>query len=83
MGLSYTSLDNARLNLATEAAGKTFDQARTAAEAIWNGELGKLQVEGGLQDDRVKFYTGLYHALLGRGLASDINGAYPKNETAP
>src|SRR5690606_21039512 len=29
---------------------------------------------------RVKFYTGLFHALLGRGLASDVNGAYPKND---
>ena len=28
----------------------------------------------------MKFYTGLYHALLGRGLASDVNGAYPRND---
>ncbi len=27
----------------------------------------------------MKFYTGLFHALLGRGLASDVNGAYPRN----
>ena len=27
----------------------------------------------------MKFYTGLFHALLGRGLASDANGYYPKN----
>ena len=31
-------------------------------------------------EDKVKFYTGLYHALLGRGLASDVNGAYPRND---
>ena len=80
VGLSYTSLDNARLNLATEAAGKTFDQVHDTAETTWNRELGKLRVEGGREDDRIKFYTGLYHALLGRGLASDINGAYPKND---
>lgn len=28
----------------------------------------------------MKFYTGLYHALLGRGCASDVNGAYPRND---
>jgi putative alpha-1,2-mannosidase len=28
----------------------------------------------------VKFYTGLYHALLGRGLASDVNGQYPRHD---
>ena len=43
-------------------------------------ELNKIQVRGGTKEDRIKFYTGLYHALLGRGLASDINGAYPKND---
>ena len=80
VGLSYTSLANARLNFAAEATGKTFDQVRATAEATWNRELGKLRVEGGREEDRIKFYTGLYHALLGRGLASDVNGAYPKND---
>lgn len=32
------------------------------------------------REDRVKFYTGLFHAVLGRGLASDVNGAYPAND---
>jgi predicted alpha-1,2-mannosidase len=27
--------------------------------------------------NKVKFYTGLYHALLGRGISSDVNGQYP------
>ena len=27
-----------------------------------------------------KFYTGLYHAILGRGLCSDVNGAYPRHD---
>jgi hypothetical protein len=29
--------------------------------------------------NKTKFYTGLFHALLGRGIASDVNGAYPKH----
>ena len=37
-------------------------------------------VSGGTDESKIKFYTGLYHALLGRGLASDVNGAYPKND---
>ena len=40
----------------------------------------EYSVEGKDHNDKVKFYTGLYHALLGRGLASDVNGAYPKND---
>ena len=79
-GLSYTSVANARLNLESEAAGLDFDKAAKAAESEWEDALGRIRVEGGRRDDRVKFYTGLFHALLGRGLASDVNGAYPAND---
>lgn len=80
LGLSFTSIANARTNLAREAARLDFDQARQAAQEKWQEMLGRIAVSGGKESDRVKFYTGLYHALLGRGLASDSNGAYPKND---
>lgn len=80
IGLSYTSIDNARLNFRREARHKGFNAARKAAEKEWRRQLGRIKVEGGTDDSRIKFYTGLYHALLGRGLASDVNGAYPRND---
>ncbi|GAA4302876.1 GH92 family glycosyl hydrolase [Compostibacter hankyongensis] len=79
-GLSYTSVENARLNLQTEASGLSFDQAKTRAMSTWNDYLGRIRVETPVRENKVKFYTGLYHALLGRGLASDVNGAYPKHD---
>ncbi|QKJ33145.1 glycoside hydrolase family 92 protein [Mucilaginibacter mali] len=79
-GLSYTSIENARLNLQTEAAGMTFDQAKAKAHTEWNNYLHRIEVSGSTHENKVKFYTGLYHALLGRGLASDVNGAYPRND---
>lgn len=80
IGLSYTSVENARLNMADEASGVGFDKAQRMANDAWEEALGRIRVEGGLEQDRVKFYTGLFHALLGRGLASDVNGAYPAND---
>ena len=80
IGLSYTSVANARYNLSVEAQDLNFDRARNLAHQTWNRYLGRLQVDGGSETDRIKFYTGLYHALLGRGLASDANGFYPKND---
>jgi predicted alpha-1,2-mannosidase len=80
VGLSYTSIDNAKLNLETEASDLTFDEALADAEEIWEESLSRVKVYGGSEDSKIKFYTGLYHAILGRGLASDINGAYPKND---
>ncbi|MCB0685902.1 MAG: GH92 family glycosyl hydrolase [Saprospiraceae bacterium] len=77
-GLSYTSIQNARNNLTSEAEHKTFEVVREEAQNYWNEKLNRIQVTGGKEEDRIKFYTGLYHALLGRGLASDVNGQYPK-----
>ncbi|MBB1285172.1 glycoside hydrolase family 92 protein [Flavisolibacter sp. BT320] len=81
-GLSYTSIANARQNLQAEAPTLSFDEAREQSKKVWNDYLGRIAVEGKKRDDLVKFYTGLYHAVLGRGLASDVNGAYPKNNGA-
>ena len=79
-GLSYTSIANARLNLETEAGALSFNNAKKKALSEWSEKLGRIKVESAVRTDMVKFYTGLYHALLGRGLASDVNGAYPKND---
>lgn len=80
VGLSYTSVDNARLNRTTEAADLDFDAAKAASADRWEEMLSRVTVEGPSDTDKTKFYTGLYHAILGRGLASDVNGAYPRND---
>lgn len=80
LGLSYTSVENAKANYMAEADNLSFDNARRSAAADWSEQLSRIEVKGGSEDSRIKFYTGLYHCLLGRGLASDVNGAYPKND---
>ena len=76
VGLSYTSIENARLNLKTEAEGMTFNKVKNLATKRWNDMLGRIRVEDSNKENKTKFYTGLYHALLGRGIASDVNGQY-------
>lgn len=80
VGLSYTSIANAKENLEQEAIGKTFGQIRRDSRNLWNEQLSRIKVETTKEEDKVKFYTGLYHALLGRGAANDIDGSYPKND---
>lgn len=80
IGLSYTSINNAKLNLEKEASALSFEEARKMAKEKWNKALSRIVVSGGTPESRIKFYTGLYHVLLGRGLASDVNGAYPTND---
>jgi predicted alpha-1,2-mannosidase len=80
VGLSYTSIENAKVNFEAEAAKSDFDKVRAKTEDKWQRALGRIKVEGGTEESKTKFYTGLFHALLGRGLASDVNGAYPRND---
>ena len=77
VGLSYTLIANAKLNFEAEAVNLSFNQAKEKAQKIWQIELGKLNVESNDDTCKIKFYTSLFHALLGRGIASDVNGAYP------
>jgi predicted alpha-1,2-mannosidase len=76
VGVSYTSLEAARANLAAEAAGKTFDQLHAEARDDWNNQLSRIAVEGGDPTRRARFYTDLYFSLLGRRTVSDVTGTY-------
>ena len=80
VGLSYTSIQNAKENLDAEAKDLSFENAKKEAQATWQKELSKIYVEGGDEKSKVKFYTGLFHALLGRGVANDVNGSYPRHD---
>lgn len=77
IGMSYTSLENAVANLRAELDGWDFDAVRAETQSIWNEMLGRIAVEGGSQAQRIKFYTDLWHVLLGRHKITDANGWYP------
>ncbi len=77
IGTSFTSIAAARNNLNTEITGWKFDELRKTSEKVWNETLNKIQVTGGTKDDRVKFYTGLYHCYQLPRIVSDIDGSYP------
>lgn len=81
IGVSYTSIDNARKNLENECPGWSFDKVRDESKQIWNEWLGRIKVEGGRTDQRVKFYTDLWHVLLGRHKINDVSGDYPDRTT--
>ncbi|MDF4202324.1 GH92 family glycosyl hydrolase [Maribacter sp. SA7] len=79
VGISYTSVANAELNITTELPNWKFDNIRSAAKQEWNSLLGKIDVKGGSDQDQRRFYTDLWHALQGRRIINDVNGAYPDN----
>lgn len=77
-GISYVSIEQARLNLKTEMDhfGWDFDAVRKNARDTWNNLLKRIEVEGGTDTDRTKFYTNLYRSFVARTIFSDVNGKY-------
>ncbi|MEO7975502.1 GH92 family glycosyl hydrolase [Flavobacterium sp.] len=78
-GISYTSVENASINIEKELPKWDFDKVVTDSRNEWNNLLSRIKIEGGTETDQRRFYTDLWHALQGRKMISDANGAYPDN----
>lgn len=81
MGVSFVSIENARLNMNTEQPDFNFDKVSTAAREQWNSDLSRVLVEGGSKDEKTIFYTALYHMLIHPNILQDVNGEYPMMES--
>lgn len=77
VAISAVDCDGALGNL-EESAGVSFSQARKEASAVWEKTLSQIEVEGGTKEDRVNFYTALYHCMTSPYLFSDADGRYRK-----
>ena len=81
MGVSFVSMENARLNLDTEQQGKNFGQVLEEARRRWNDDLSRILVEGDTEEQKTVFYTALYHTLIHPNILQDVNGEYPAMES--
>ena len=77
VGVSYVSIENARLNLEAETGNKEFETVRSETADRWEKLLSRIAVEGGTHADRIMFYTALYHTMSHPNLLNDVNGEYP------
>lgn len=78
IGTSFTSIDNARENLASEIRTWDFEVIRKDAGRIWNNALGQINVETDSTKYKNSFYTLLYRTMQQPRLFNDVNGTYPK-----
>jgi len=78
IGISYVSIDNARENLQKETDNKSFDSVYEETHTKWNNLLSRIKVEGSSEDDKIIFYTALYHTLIHPNILNDFNGEYPE-----
>ncbi len=59
-GISYIDVEQAQRNLRAEIASWDMDAMERDARTAWNDALGRIEVEGGTDDQKTTFYTALY-----------------------
>ena len=76
VGISAVDEAGAKKNLEAEIGNKTFQQIKEEAEAAWEKQLGKIEIETQNENQRTIFYTSLYHTMLAPNLYQDVDGRY-------
>jgi len=76
VGISYVNADQAQSNIKAELPHWNFDQVVKESSEEWNSMLSRIEIEGGTPQQQKRFYTDLWHALLGRRIISDADGKY-------
>ena len=62
---SFISIEQAEMNYRRELAGlKSLEEARKLAGEAWNKELGKVEVEGGTEEEKATFYSCFFRSML-------------------
>lgn len=76
IGLSFVSIENAKVNLEEEMMNKSFSQVREEADNTWEKLLSHVKVKGGTEREKGIFYSTLYRSFLWPALRSDVNGDF-------
>ena len=75
LAISPVSQANAMENLEKETGSLSFEQVKAKAQEDWNKELNKIVIRG-TEDQKVNFYTAMYHTFINPTIYMDANGEY-------
>lgn len=76
MALSPVSTAGALANMKAEIPHWDFDRTRREGEQLWEKELNRIKVETLTEDDKINFYTAMYHAFINPTVYMDTDGSY-------
>ena len=74
--LSSVSSEGAMKNLNAEIPHWDFEKTKSETTAKWNKELSKIEVKTMTPEDKITFYTALYHTNLSPIIYEDVDGQY-------
>jgi predicted alpha-1,2-mannosidase len=76
VGLSPTSIADARKNLQAEMATWDFEAVREAARKVWGESLARIEIESDNATFRQTFYSAMYHTMSAPVLYNNADGSY-------
>lgn len=82
-GISYISINGARKNLSAEIPDWNFAGLQMKARQLWNIALTRIGVSGGNEEEKMNFYTALYHTMIDPRIFQDVDGNYPGGDGLP
>lgn len=74
--ISPVSMSNALENMRKEIPHWDFDRTKHEGQALWEQELQRIVVDVPTREDKINFYTAMYHAALMPTVYMDVNGEY-------
>lgn len=83
VAISAVDEAGAKKNREAEIGNKTFQQIKTEAEIAWEKQLEKIEIDASTSlsnqkniNQKIIFYTALYHTMLAPNLYQDVDGRY-------
>ncbi len=76
-GISFVSMQGAKENLQAEIKDWNFEAVHANAKALWNKALSRIAVAGGTKEQKIVFYTAMYHTMIDPRIINDVDGNYP------
>ncbi len=76
VGISLVDAAGALGNREAELAEWGFAETRATARDIWSHELERIEIEGTTPDERIIFYTALYHTMMMPTMLTDVDGRF-------
>lgn len=75
-GISFVSVEGAKLNLETDIPDWDFDRVVGNAKTLWGDAISSISVEGATEREKEIFYTAMYHTMIDPRNFSDADGKY-------
>ena len=76
IGISAVDIEGAKNNLKGEIGNQTFEEVKKTAQDFWEKQLEKIVIEDKNKDNKINFYTSMYHVSIAPNLYQDVDGRY-------